>query len=239
MKEKLEEPDDQIRVISTFKADNSIVSAVKKSEESFKRTPSFRNLPGTLFKYVKKVAPNVKSQINSLKNQALGTMKGGVVQCKMPGCKCCKMLNCSSVIKVNHIEIRLASGSCKTYNIIYLGVCILCEKPYTGRTVGPLHKRVNGHRHSFKEILKKSQLNTLADLDETNELYALGLHLHLEHGCSSPSDFDRHVKFAILEVVNPSNIEVKEYKWMHKLNSFQPLGINVEYPFGLPYLGLR
>ena len=46
------------------------------------------------------------------------------------------------------------------------------------------------------------------------------------------------MKFGILEVVNPSNIEVKEYAWMHKLNSFQPVGINIEYPFGLSYLGL-
>ena len=36
--------------------------------------------------------------------------------------------------------------------------------------------------------------------------------------------------------VNPSNMEVKEYKWMHRLNCFQPVGINAEYPFGLSYI---
>ena len=59
--------------------------------------------------------------------------------------------------------------------------------------------------------------------------------MHLEHGCCDPGDFNKYLKFAILEVVSPSNIEVKEFKWMHRLNCFQPKGINVEYPFGLPY----
>ena len=102
-----------------------------------------------------------------------------------------------------------------------------------------MHSRVSGHRHKYVEILKKYEEDTLQTLDTNNDLYTLGLHLHLEHGCTHPRDFDRHFKFSILEVVNPSNINVKEYKWMHKLNSFQPLGIKVEYPFGLPYLGQK
>ena len=36
-------------------------------------------------------------------------------------------------------------------------------------------------------------------------------------------------------MVNPSNIEGKELKWMHQLNTFQPIGINIEYPFGTPF----
>ena len=55
----------------------------------------------------------------------------------------------------------------------------------------------------------------------------------------NPLDFDVHLKFAILEVVNPSDIEVKELKWMHQVNTFQPIGINIEYPFGLPFLQLK
>ena len=118
-------------------------------------------------------------------------------------------------------------------------MCNICEKPYTGRTVDPLHKRINGHRHLFREILKKAESGTLDSVDTSNDMFTLGLHLHQEHGCSNPTDFDYHLKFAILEVVNPSNIEVKEFKWMHRLNSFQPIGINIEYPFGLPYLEFK
>ena len=86
------------------------------------------------------------------------------------------------------------------------------------------------------EILEKIDSDTLDTLDMNNDLYSLGLHLHHDHGCVDPRDFDRHFQFAILEVVSPTNIEVKEFKWMHRLNCFQPVGINVEYPFGLPYL---
>ena len=236
VKQKQDNPSDQIRVVSTFKADDKIVRAVKNSEDTFKTTPSFRGIGGKLFSYVKKVGPSIRSQVNSLKTQALGTKKGGVEKCNAKGCKCCRMLNRSSCTLVNGKKVKLARGNCKTYCICYLAVCDVCDKPYTGRTVGPLHGRVNGHRHSYKDILKKVANGSLHTLDTDNDLYTLGLHLHNEHGCVDPDDFDKHLKFAILEVVSPTNIEVKEFKWMHRLNCFQPVGINVEYPFGLPYL---
>ena len=212
------------------------MKCVKDSEESFKQTPSFRNLPGKLFTFVKKVGPNIKCQVNNLKTQALGTKKGGAKKCKGRGCKCCGMLDSTASAVVNDMVVRFAEGTCKSYNICYLGVCQICNKPYTGRTVGPLNTRVSGHRHKYIEILKKYEEDDLETLDTDNDLYTLGLHLHLEHGCIHPTDFDRYLKFSILDVVNPSSINVKEFKWIDKLNSFQPIGINVEYPFGLPYL---
>ena len=75
------EDDGKIRVISTFEADKSIVDAVKKSEENLKLTQSFRNQNGSLFKFVKTVGPNIKSQINSLKKQALCKDQNGAVRC--------------------------------------------------------------------------------------------------------------------------------------------------------------
>ena len=114
-----------------------------------------------------------------------------------------------------------------------------CEKPYTGRTVGELHNRINGHRSSYKEVLKKAETNTLEEIDATSDEYALGLHLYLDHGLTDPNAFDSHVKFGILDVVTPNDIMKKEFRWMHKVNSFQPLGINVEYPFGIPFLGQK
>ena len=145
---------DQIRVVSTFQADEDIVNCVKNSEEGFKQTPSFRNTAGKLFT-LKKVGPNIKCQVNNLKNQALGTKRGGVVKCKGRGCKCCGMLNSAPSTAVNERKVRLANGSCKTNNICYLAVCEICSKPYTGRTVDHLHNRVAGHGHKYVEITKK------------------------------------------------------------------------------------
>jgi len=241
VKEVIEAQDkDKIRVVSTYEADSTITQVIKKSEEGFKQTTSFRNHRGPLFNFVKTVGPNIKSQVNDLKHRALGTRKGGVVKCNGPGCKCCRMLLPSASTFVNNKKIKLSHGSCKTYNICYLGLCNICDKPYIGRTVDPLHIRVNGHRHWYRDVVKKAALNKLNKLDiSNNDLYSLGLHLYLEHSLTDPNAFNMNFKFAILEVVNPSDIDIKECKWMHFLNSFQPIGINAEYPFGIPYLGQK
>ena len=44
------------------------------------------------------------------------------------------------------------------------------------------------------------------DLDFNSDVYQLGLHLHFDHG---PEEFDRFVKYGILEVVNPADIDKK------------------------------
>ena len=94
---------------------------------------------------------------------------------------------------------------------------------------------IDVEEHMHKNILKWSEENTL---ETDNDLYySLGLYLHLEHRCTNPNDFDRLLKFAFLDDVNPSNIYVKKFRWMHQLNSFQSIGINVKYPFKLPYSG--
>ena len=61
----------------------------------------------------------------------------------------------------------------------------------------------------------------------------------MEHGLTEPNAFDKNIKFGIIDIVTPADIEKKEYRWMHRLNTFQPVGINVEYPFGIPYLGQK
>ena len=75
------------------------------------------------------------------------------------------------------------------------------------------------------------------EIDSNSDLFVLGLHLHHDHDLIHPGAFDQYLEFGILDVTNPANIERKEFSWMHKLNTFQPVGINSDYPFGIPLLG--
>ena len=235
--EKEQNDQDKIIVVSTYEADENILEQIKKSEETLKRTVSFRNQNGPLFKYVKKVGPNIRCHTNTLKNQALGTKRGSARRCGAKGCKTCPMILTEKVVRINNKKIHLSEGTCKSYNTCYLARCKICDKPYTGRTVDFIHKRVNGHRHLFLKIIKNASDNTLDDLDTTGDLYALGLHLFFDHKLDYPAAFDDYFEFGILDVTTPLNIERKEYTWMHRLNTFQPVGINIEYPFGIPLLG--
>ena len=237
-KEKKEDQE-KIVVVSTYQADKNIVEAVADCEENLKRTQSFRDQHGPLFKFVKKVGPNIKTHMNTLKHQALGIKQGSATKCGSQGCKTCHMIMKDQFVRINQKKVRLSKGSCKTRNICYLGRCRICNKPYTGRTVNLMHKRVNGHRHAYKELIKSAASNTLQELDTTGDLFVLGLHLYFDHGLDDPNAFDKNIEFGILDVTNPTNIERKEYTWMHKLNTFQPVGINIEYPFGIPFLGLK
>ena len=234
---KQQEVSDQVIVVSTYEADENIVEAVRQSEENLRKTQSFRDQRGPLFKYVKKVGQNLRSHVNTLKHQALGTKRGCATRCEGRGCKTCSMLMKSPVIEVSGKKIALSQGNCKTHNICYISRCKICHKPYTGRTVEALHKRNNGHRHCYKEVVKRAGNGTLEEIDTSSDLYTLGLHLHFDHGLVDADAFDKNIEFGILEVVNPSDIERKEFRWMHRLNTFQPVGINIEYPFGIPLLG--
>ena len=88
-------------------------------------------------------------------------------------------------------------------------------------------------------MVKNAASNTLQELDTAGDLFVLGLHLFFNHGVNDPTAFDKYLEFGILDITNPANIERKEYAGMHKLNTFQPVGINIEYPFGIPLLGQK
>tara|TARA_Y100000296_G_scaffold73256_1_gene90544 strand:+ start:423 stop:719 length:297 start_codon:yes stop_codon:yes gene_type:complete len=96
---------------------------------------------------------------------------------------------------------------------------------------------VNGHRHSYNEIISKAAVNKVNEIDTKNDQYSLGLHLYREHGLTEQGSFDKYIQFSILEVVSPSKLEIQEYKWIHRLRTFHPQGINTIFPFSIPGLG--
>ena len=137
------------------------------------------------------------------------------------------MILCKDSITTNGKRIKSAPGSCKTYNIIYLVQCSICKKNYVGRTINSLHKRMDGHRSKFYEIIDGRAV------DITSDEYSLGVHL-VDHGLGVHTDFNDTFKTFILENCSPSTLEVKENNYIHLLNSLRPFGLNTVNPFGLP-----
>ena len=129
---KEREASEQVIVVSTYEADENMVEAVRQSEENFRRTQSFRDQRGPLFKYVKKVGQNLRSHVNTLKHQALGIKRGCVTRCESRGCKTGSMLIKSPVVEIRGKKIAPSQGTCKTYNTCYLARCKICHKPPVG-----------------------------------------------------------------------------------------------------------
>jgi hypothetical protein len=96
------------------------------------------------------------------------------------------------------------------------------KKNYVGRTVNSLHKRVDGHRSKFYEIIDGRAV------DITSDEYSLGVHL-IDHGLGKHTNFNENF---ILENCSPSQLEVKENKYIHLLLSLRPHGLNTINPFG-------
>ena len=117
-------------------------------------------------------------------------------------------------------------------------VCSQCTKPYVGRTVTKLSIRTNQHRSAFHRVLKQTNSATVPSnfYEDTDDIYSLGLHLINDHGCSDESAFDINYRVLILQNCSPMNIEINEHKWIHKLKSLRPLGINRTNPFSIPLL---
>jgi len=245
----------KLRVISTFEADEPLVNTTEQYAPSLQSTKSFSassslassrsevdpNQPGPsnrkLFQYVKKTGTNLRSKLVRAKSLAMGG-KGKTSPCNKPRCKCCEMICDQEELKVNNTKVMASKGSCTSYNIIYLFMCTLCNKPYVGRTVSPLATRTSQHRAAFYKLVSHSHKSTNFDqfCENDDDTYSLGLHLIKDHQKSSKENFNEFYRVLILQSCSPSTLDVKEHKWIHKLNSLKPLGINSSNPFSIPIL---
>ena len=228
-------PTNNVRIVSTFGTDDLLVNCVKDAIPYLQETNSFKN-KNVSFKFVKKTAPSVGSKLAVLKKMSLGVSNAGTSKCgSTSNCQCCKVIHDipKSKLTVNGKKLLLPSGNCKSRNTIYLAECTLCtDKCYVGRTVQPLHKRVNGHRQGFSTVVEKGL--DYVNHNDTEDIFTLGVHLHSVHGVTS--EFNNYYKFHVLEHVSPLQMEKSEHLWIHKLNTLFPHGINKSNPFALPIL---
>ena len=88
-----------------------------------------------------------------------------------------------------------------------------------------LQKRISGHRTYV------NQLGNLKDLDDTDDT-ALAHHLKQDHNFDTIKLFNLSYKFTILEN-NPHSLDKAEQRWVNRLVTMRPFGINVEKPGGV------
>ena len=195
------------------------------------KTSTFKNKKKPIFSFIKKTSANIGSKLSVLKSIALGSKFGKTVKCNSTNCMCCKLVSGKQIDEINGRRVRYAPGNCKTKSCIYLVVCKVCQKPYIGRTVQMISKRMSGHRDCFKHVLENNE-----NVDLSSDDYSLGLHLNNEHGCSVKSDLNKMYHLYILENCSPSLLEKQEHIYIHKYDTLHPKGLNKLNPFSLPRL---
>ena len=219
-----------IRVVSCFKTDTELVKIFKSAEQDLKSTKVFEKIDDKLFTFIKKTTPSLGNKLSTVRCLALGNKFGPNHPCNCKGCTFCKLISPESEHVINGVKVKTAPGTCESYNLIYLGKCSLCTKFYVGRTIQQIRTRVNGHRATFYKIIKGDKL----DIDSAeNDEFSLGLHLFNDHNLTIRDDFNKYYTFSIVENCNPSKLEVQEHKWIHKLNTIYPKGINRVNPFDI------
>ena len=198
-----------------------------------------------MFNYVKRTGSSLRNKLVRKKELAIGGY-GNTEPCNKLNCKLYEMICDRSELSVNGVRISPSRGNCTTYNIIYLFIYKLCDKPYVGRTVNPLNIRTNQHRSAFYRVLSAHKNDKLVNSDleldnESDDIYYLGMHIVIDHKLSEKGDFDKFYRVLILSSnSSPSSLEVKvkEHKFIHRLNSLRPSGINRANPFSIPPLNL-
>jgi hypothetical protein len=243
-----------IRVVSTYGSDNDLVDVVKRLEPTFAASRSFsmndsldsaidsdsacaNNRTSTpIFKFVKRTGSSLRNKLVKVRHMALGSHITKTVPCRHRNCGLCDMIAKDDTFIINGTEIKAASGDCSSYNIVYIFLCKFCVKKYVGRTVQFLRTRVTQHRNKFYRLLEDPSIIFNNSCDD--DTYSLGAHLIDEHGCTNRADFNKFYDVFILMNSSPTNLEVNEHKFIQRLKTLKPFGINSVDPFGIPLLDL-
>ena len=142
-------------------------------------------------------------------------------KCKDKRCLTCPTLNTSSKFtsNVTHREYRIINHTnedinCHSQNIVYLLTCATCNIQYVGETAYPMHKRMNQHR--------------------TSKCGCRHLISHKQNVCT-----DNKFIYQVLEklpgtgyknnVLDPEMTKIrqtKEGKWIRRIRSIHPYGLN-------------
>ena len=189
------------------------------------------------FQFVKTVAPTLGGMLIHPKSLSWRHKSGIPLKCNRKRCMCCNvLLERDTVLGGQNKQFKVLDSDCTSDLVVYAATCKECYKLYVGKTVNMISLRKSKHKSDFGQILKKG--TSIIDSDGNADPYALGLHLHKDHGLTDINSFDEYYNFCVLEHCTPRMLDVKEHMWIQKCKTLTPLGLNLSSPFSIPLLPL-
>ena len=156
-----------------------------------------------------------KRFLRSIKNKTIQEIKlkqevtNRVTPCKGPKCGCCKYTISDTKIELNQAKFKcIGDLNCDSANIIYLITCTKCSKGYVGETGNTMRVRLNQHLCDIR-LQKPTAV--------------------AEHFNTAGHSLDNFQAMPIEQI--PSNQDVhfrkrQESKWIDRLQTLKPLGLN-------------
>ena len=155
----------------------------------------------------------------------------GTVQCRKQNtkqvgrpCASCDLMSDQDSVtsSISGKTFATPAANCKSRNLIYMASCKHCSKQYVGKTCQCLRTRITGHRtHVGKEEFSETDDSALAE------------HLCVDHNFNSePNSFNSSYSFTVLEAF-PHNLDMAEQRWINRLVTMRPFGLNKDRPLGV------
>ena len=225
--------------VHTYGAQSDVIKQlVSESNKIIKQSPAWKDEPKPM-QMVCRRPRTLGDQLLQRKRLALtdSSTAPGTVRCtplispeekrkRGRPCKSCSMMShkASVTSKTTGKTYKTPAGNCKSFRLVYCAQCKLCQKQYVGRTVNKLQTRISGHR----TFVNKANVNSTEETDEA----ALAEHLRKDHNIDSIDGFDNIYSFTILEV-GPLELAISEQRWVSRLVTMRPFGLNIEKPNGV------
>ena len=193
----------------------TLTSSVRLRNALDNNTPTFgyrrcRNLKDIL---VHAQLPSVDTSSTNDKYTSFMKYVPGNFRCGSRRCK-----NCSDMIVTKSIKSTVTQQSfqimnhisCASSNVIYVLTCQQCQLQYVGQTTQPLRSRMNGHRSDIVNFKDKPVAHHFNQHGHST-FSVIGLE---RVRASPPETFRRR-------------IDTAENRWIDKLRTIKPLGINL------------
>ena len=146
----------------------------------------------------------------------------------------CSLISTEPSVLINGQRAKSVAGNCTSYNVVYLFRCQLCHMSYVGRTVQILRARVNEHRAHYYKLISDTSFVP----EENDDGFSLGKHLVECHNLRKREHLNQSYKVSILCNSSPRTLEIYEHRFIQRLKTLRPFGLNAVDPFGIPLLDL-